>query len=240
MGKYTEDFQGVGGQTARAEHVKSELEAIETAFTDLQVEADAALKAPDGESPSRLDDAATRADKFLRFDANGDPEAVTAAMEWKGDWAASTGYLIGEVVRAPKEQDFSIYICVTAHTSSSNFANDLANWDILVNLAGLNFEKYDQVKTANFTAYKGESYQINHAGGDMTVNLPSSPTEGDSPINLLLVNGDPTQAGQQVFVNPGSNTIMGGAAGENLQIDQQYASVRLIWTANYGWRTRTV
>lgn len=242
MAYYTEDFQGVAGQTARAAHVQSEFAAIETAFSNVESDTNAAIKAPDGESPSRLVSAASRADKYMKFDSNGDPIVVDGPFDWRGDWATSTSYTKDDVVRAPDAYDKSLYIATSDHTSdASDFGNDKATkWDVLIDLAGLNFEKYDNVKSGNFTAEKGKSYQIDHSGNDVTVTLPSSPTEGDSPINLLLVNGDPSQGTQEVFVDPGSNTIMGGSAGELLKIDQQYASVRLIWTASYGWRTRTV
>ena len=46
---------------------------------------------------------------------------------WQGLWAASTAYVKDDIVR----YDVDSYICTAAHTSSANFANDSANWDLV-------------------------------------------------------------------------------------------------------------
>src|SRR5210317_1006952 len=46
---------------------------------------------------------------------------------WRGEWAVSTAYVLDDVVR----QGVSTYICTNAHTSTSSFTNDIANWDLM-------------------------------------------------------------------------------------------------------------
>jgi len=46
---------------------------------------------------------------------------------WRGEWATSTAYVLDDVVR----QGVSTYICTNAHTSTSSFPNDIANWDLM-------------------------------------------------------------------------------------------------------------
>jgi len=52
-------------------------------------------------------------------------------FNWKGDWATSTAYVKDDVVKYGP----NVYICITAHTSTSTFAPDVAKWDLMV--AGL-------------------------------------------------------------------------------------------------------
>lgn len=59
---------------------------------------------------------AVRASKFLAFDANGNPTATTNVGEYKGNWAASTSYVVGDLVT--DTTDNSIYRVNAAHTSS--------------------------------------------------------------------------------------------------------------------------
>lgn len=46
---------------------------------------------------------------------------------WQGQWAASTAYVKDDIVRYGADA----YICVTAHTSSADFATDSANWETM-------------------------------------------------------------------------------------------------------------
>ena len=50
---------------------------------------------------------------------------IEAQPRDRGDWVASTSYIVGDTV----ENSSEIYRCNTAHTSSSSFSTDSANWD---------------------------------------------------------------------------------------------------------------
>ena len=50
---------------------------------------------------------------------------------WKGDWTGSTSYKKDDVVKYGP----NVYVCLTAHTSTSSFADNEAKWDLMV--AGL-------------------------------------------------------------------------------------------------------
>ena len=51
-------------------------------------------------------------------------------FKWRGDWAASTAYVIDDIVK----YGANAYVCTTNHTSSaaenSFYSTDLANWDL--------------------------------------------------------------------------------------------------------------
>src|SRR6056300_872527 len=50
---------------------------------------------------------------------------------WAGNWAQSTSYDADDVVKYGP----NVYVCLTAHTSQSTFAADVAKWELMV--AGL-------------------------------------------------------------------------------------------------------
>jgi len=79
----------------------------------------------------------TRANKFLSFDADGNPTVNNAVGTYRGNWAASTAYIVYDIIKDTSNNN--IYICLTAHTStgaqpiSSNA--DVAKWSLLVDAA---------------------------------------------------------------------------------------------------------
>jgi len=79
----------------------------------------------------------TRANKFLSFDADGNPTVTNAVGTYKGNWATSTAYVVYDIIKDTSNNN--IYICLTAHTStgsqpiSSNA--DVAKWSLLVDAA---------------------------------------------------------------------------------------------------------
>ena len=49
-------------------------------------------------------------------------------FNWRGDWASSQSYVKDDVVKYGP----NVYTCITAHTSQSNFADNSADWDLMV------------------------------------------------------------------------------------------------------------
>lgn len=79
---------------------------------------------------------ATRANKFLAFDANG--LAIASSQgNWQGNWASGFAYTKGDIVK--DTSDGSIYIVNTAHTSSGSQPistnTDAAKWDEMIDLS---------------------------------------------------------------------------------------------------------
>jgi hypothetical protein len=79
----------------------------------------------------------TRANKFLFFDANGNPAVQQAVGVWRGNWASATSYVIYDLVKDTSNSN--VYICITAHTSSGSqpiSSNaDVAKWALVVDAA---------------------------------------------------------------------------------------------------------
>lgn len=136
QGSYTK------GTLARGDVVKSDFDALVTAWDSGEVNIRRALKLPNEGTPQTdwaiTANAATRANNVIGFDANGDLELQTGVGAWEGTWATSTDYQLRDVVvdGAAGGNTDNLYICVVAHTSGT-WATDLAasKWELMLNVS---------------------------------------------------------------------------------------------------------
>ena len=81
--------------------------------------------------------AAARASKLLSFDSSGGLVATQEIGVFTGNWAASTAYVIRDLIKDTSNN--KIYICITAHTSSGaqpiSSNTDVAKWALIVDAA---------------------------------------------------------------------------------------------------------
>jgi len=122
-------------------------ETVEGAFDksiavaqELQEEVDRSIKLSRTNTMTSTEftvDAATRANKILAFDANGEIAVTQELGSYKGNWAASTSYSARDIVKDTTTNN--IFIANTAHTSSGSLPlttnTDSAKWDLLVDAA---------------------------------------------------------------------------------------------------------
>ena len=75
--------------------------------------------------------------KILAFDSSGEISVTQELGTFKGNWAASTAYVIRDIVKDTNTNN--IFICVTAHSSSGSVPlttnTDSAKWSLLVDAA---------------------------------------------------------------------------------------------------------
>lgn len=136
QGSYTK------GTLARGDVVKSDFDALVTAWDAGEVNIKRALKLPNEGTPQTdwaiTANAATRANNVIGFDANGDLELQTGVGAWEGTWTTSTDYQLRDVVvdGAAGGNTDNLYICIVAHTSGT-WATDLAasKWELMVNVS---------------------------------------------------------------------------------------------------------
>lgn len=232
---YQNTFAGAAGQIARAEDVNAQLGGVQGAFDIMN----ASVRGQNGETMGQLPAAASRAGLWFKFDANGNPTVVTTPLNVRGNWVANTAYNVGDAYNAAPNN--TLYYVLTAYTSGASFGStDLANTEIMVNLAGLFFCNY-QIVTGpqTVTAATGESYLLDSSGGNITVNLPTG-NLGDSPINITYLNGTLTGSQLQTVVASAGQFIM-GATNNTLALDTVNYSVSLFYSnSTYGWRMRTM
>lgn len=234
---YTEQFQGQAGQTARAEEVTSEFDAVQGGFDKVATDTARSIKAPSGETLNDIPAALTRANKWLRFDANGQPIPVNAPFNWMGIWQPDVLYYVGDVVQKDVHQ--SLYYCETEHTSGASF--DDANWSTFIDLSGVAFFNYRIINTAGtHNLLAGDSVMVDASGGAITLALPASPVLGDSPINVTHVGGS-LSGSQTIQIVTAAGTYFQGNVETTLTVDTTNASFSLSYGGpSYGWRLRVM
>lgn len=81
--------------------------------------------------------ATDRADKIFAFDSSGNLSVTQELGTLKGNWAASTAYVVRDLVKDTSTNN--IFICITAHTSSGSQPlttnTDSAKWSLIVDAA---------------------------------------------------------------------------------------------------------
>jgi hypothetical protein len=81
--------------------------------------------------------ATDRASKILAFDSSGELAVTQELGTVRGNWAASTAYVVRDIVKDSSNNN--IYICLTLHTSSGSTPissnTDVAKWSLLVDAA---------------------------------------------------------------------------------------------------------
>jgi hypothetical protein len=82
-------------------------------------------------------DSSDRSSKILAFDSTGGLSATQEIGVFQGNWAASTSYVLRDIIKDTNNNN--IYICITAHTSSGSVPissnTDSAKWSLLVDAA---------------------------------------------------------------------------------------------------------
>ena len=123
-----------------AETHESALDKLTIIGQDLQEQVDRSLKISKTNTMTSTDftnSAANRASKVLAFDSSGELSVTQELGNALGNWAASTVYVLRDIVKDTNNNN--IYICITAHTSSGSVPlssnTDAAKWRLLVDAA---------------------------------------------------------------------------------------------------------
>ena len=123
-----------------AETHESALDKLTIIGQDLQEQVDRSLKLSRTNTMTSTDfttSATDRASKILAFDSSGELSVTQELGTVKGNWAASTAYVVRDIVKDTNTNN--IFICLTAHTSSGSVPlttnTDAAKWSLLVDAA---------------------------------------------------------------------------------------------------------
>ena len=124
-----------------ADTIEGNLDKLTQIQQDMQEEIDRCFKlgsvVPDAGNTDASSVVADRKNKLFAFDNSGDFSVTSEIGNVQGNWAASTAYVLRDIVKDTNNNN--IYICITAHTStgavpiSSN--TDAAKWSLLVDAA---------------------------------------------------------------------------------------------------------
>ena len=97
---------------------------------------------------------------------------MAEGREWNGQWSSAQVYDLGALVVAGG----NLYLCVAAHTSSSNFNSDLIKWEVLA--TGSNFRNNwaasTRYRVGDIVRYNGYTYQctLEHTSGTVNEGVP--------------------------------------------------------------------
>jgi hypothetical protein len=237
---YTNEFSGQPGQLARAEAVSSEFTNVQSGFTAAQAFDLTTVHGQTGETLTALPIAASRANKWMKFDANGNPLIVASPWNPRGAWAANTAYNVGDAYTSTPNG--SLYYVTTAYTSGSTFgATDLANTLQLTNLAGLFFTTPTiEIGPTTPTLNAGNSYGFDSTAGNIGAVLYSA-SLGDSPVNITYLAGSLTGSQLQTITTAAGQYIgpsSGGVTQINMDVSGNFSFQ--YWGATYGWRVRSL
>lgn len=227
------------GKTASAEEIQNEFNEIGAAFDAVEEAFGSTLRFPDpvGEIDASVIE---RASKLLGFDQLGGFALVDYLGTWKGDWAASTAYPLYALVRAPESHFESIYIVTNQHTSTANFADNLANMALFYDNTAA-FRRTKTILTSgSYSAVLGDVLFCDVTAGNVTINLPTTGLSADTPPITITHLAGTIDSTHKIIVNPGAGQkIMTGTNGETMEVTDTFASLCLEYlNSTYGWRLR--
>lgn len=117
--------------------LNEELDRITAINADLNDEVGRSLRLTDADAAANLTIPLSRANKVLAFDSNGNVDTTQEIGLFKGNWSASTAYVLRDIVKDTSTNN--IFIANTAHTSSGSQPlttnADSTKWELIVDAA---------------------------------------------------------------------------------------------------------
>lgn len=235
----------IPGQTARSEQVNAHFGEVEASFEAVANELNRSIRFTYGTTPAENAfqsdlSPAQRASRVLGFDSIGNLTVVNSAFTWRGAWAPGTFYSLNDVIQAPLANNYSLYVCTSAHTSTT-FGADASSWSIMIDLAearrSLILHQLVPGPQSNYPLVAGQDVMVDVSGGGVSFLLPPAPLISDQPINIMHVGGLVTDNPITILGN--GKRIMG--LNEPLVVNTQNASFGLAFCSDtLGWRIRGV
>ena len=175
----------VSGTLAKAEDVNTNFSGINTGFDAVDTEINKAIQVTN--SPGVVDiaeNAASRANKLIQFNASGGIELGTVIGSYKGNHADASGtsYYVRDVVKdaAGRIGLNNVYICNTAHTSTGTIAVDSANFDLLIDVADVEASKVAAALSETNAAASADFLDDRILGAFTTAAEPATDNDGNA------------------------------------------------------------
>lgn len=170
---YTNTRTLTPGTTARGDEVDDKFDGVTTGFDGVEADIQNAIKLTNVDVTTNqeiADNAASRADRVIGFDASGNLVLKPPGAKWRGDWATSQNYAVNDIIKdaAGAVAQDNIYICITAHTSA-NLATDISNWALMVDVTQVSGSTTEAKQWASHPedddvdGYPGQFSALHHA-----------------------------------------------------------------------------
>ena len=158
----TQSTDYVANDPFPAETHEDALDKLTIIGQDLQEQVDRSLKLSRTNTMTSTEftvGATDRASKILAFDSSGELSVTQELGTVKGNWAASTAYVVRDIVKDTSINN--IFICLTAHTSSGSQPltsnTDSAKWSLLVDAASATTSATNAASSATAAASSASS-----------------------------------------------------------------------------------
>jgi len=166
-----------------AETHESALDKLTIIGQDLQEQVDRSIKLSRTNTMTSTEfttSSADRASKILAFDSSGELAVTQELGNALGNWAASTAYVLRDIVKDTDNNN--IYICIVAHTSSGSVPlssnTDAAKWRLLVDAASATTSQ-----TAAATSATAAATSATAAATSATASASSASTSSTQATN---------------------------------------------------------
>ncbi len=179
--------------------LENNLDKLTQIQQDMQEEIDRCFKlgsiVPDAGVTEASSVVADRKDKLFAFDSSGDFSVTSEIGTVKGNWAASTAYVLRDIVKDTDNNN--IYICTTAHTSSGSVPistnTDVAKWSLLVDAASATTSAAAAATSATAAASSATAAASSSTTATAKAVLTASDAT-DTAADLVLTNADVVSA----------------------------------------------
>ena len=158
----TQSTDYVANDPFPAETHEDALDKLTIIGQDLQEQVDRSLKLSRTNTMTSTEftvGATDRASKILAFDSSGELSVTQELGTVKVNWAASTAYVVRDIVKDTSTNN--IFICLTAHTSSGSQPltsnTDSAKWSLLVDAASATTSATNAASSATAAASSASS-----------------------------------------------------------------------------------
>jgi len=164
---------------------------------------------------------AERGNKLLAFDAAGDLQATQEIGILKGNWAATTAYVVRDLIKDTSNNN--IYICITAHTSSGSQPissnTDVAKWTLIVDAASATTSASSATSSASSasTSASTATTQAGIATAQAVISTAKAVLTAsdavDTAADLVLTNADVVLTNADVVLAEAAQVSAVGAVG---------------------------
>ena len=175
----TQSTDYVANDPFPAETHEDALDKLTIIGQDLQEQVDRSLKLSRTNTMTSTEftvGSTDRASKILAFDSSGELSVTQELGTVKGNWAASTAYVVRDIVKDTSTNN--IFICLTAHTSSGSQPltsnTDSAKWSLLVDAASATTSATNAASSATAAASSASAASTSASNASTSASTAST------------------------------------------------------------------